>query len=178
MSSSLEITNGLERLTDGGLYIIVFLGWEPGRSHWGLYHHYNIEWVPSQHSVGQGRYIPRGHKYHIRNAGSDGKFIPDHAPTSGVLNSMYLIGLMLIGVVPRQYQTSLENEIRSFDHLVSITPDMRCRTWTLDTIQRLIAKGFVRNSFSRQEIEDEIQQFTDNNWDGAYRGARPRPISH
>ncbi|KAG6898791.1 hypothetical protein C0993_004178, partial [Termitomyces sp. T159_Od127] len=165
--------DGAERLIDGGIYITVFLSGELGKSHWGLYHHYKVDSVKS--AFGE-KYVPRGCKYHIKNAGSSDRFIPDHAQTSGVLSSIFLVGLVLIGIVPVQYQTSLDSEIRSSDDSVSTTPDINCQRWVLDTVMRLVSKGFLRNRYTRNEIENEIWQFATRHWDGAWDAQKPRPI--
>ncbi|KAH0578115.1 hypothetical protein H2248_012637 [Termitomyces sp. 'cryptogamus'] len=165
------------RLVDGGVYVIVFIGPETDLHHWGLYYHYNLDWVSGKDSKREGRYVPRGHKYHIRSMGSiDGKFIPEHAPTSGVLSSMYLIGLILIGIVPIQYQSPLDSEIRSLDNLVGITPNINCQTWVLDIIERLRRAGYVHTDYSRQQIQHEINQFGDKHLSDAYNAVQPRPI--
>ncbi|KAG5640349.1 hypothetical protein DXG03_009103 [Asterophora parasitica] len=174
------MTTNVNALEDGDLYVILFLNAAVGDCHWGLYHHYKNEWVPSTTPGSpKGRWVPKGHKYHVKNIGTSQNWMADHATTSGVLSSMFLVGLLRIGNVPPTYQQGLDTIMRSLDNSLSHhTGEMTyCRTWTMGILSKLVAGGYVRTRYSGPQVFSHIEAFGQQQWAGAANADQPRPIA-
>ncbi len=152
------------RLVVGGIYIMVFLRDTPENLYWALYHHLTES---------------SGTKYHIKGIGV--AWIADHGTTSGVMRSMYLIGVMRIGYCAPQDYHKVDTIVRSVptDQAPPGYNSLTCRTWALHVV-RLLGSG--SNDYVRcndiNALEQEVTKWGAENYNSAYVNEQPRPVEN
>ncbi|KAI9655214.1 MAG: hypothetical protein M1831_004924 [Alyxoria varia] len=154
------------KLEPGGLYVVLFLRGDPNPKdefHWGLYLHQND----------QG-----GTKYHIKNMASG--WICEHAYTTGVFVSNFLVGLIQIARVPSSQVNYVDTLLRSYDNRLNESW-ITCRTWTfalLPLLQQRQQNGFrILQCDNLSQLEREIKDWGNANAKAATNNVQPRPFA-
>ncbi|KAF2796642.1 hypothetical protein K505DRAFT_335024 [Melanomma pulvis-pyrius CBS 109.77] len=156
-----------DTLKVNGLYIMLFLRTSPHTTnnfHWGLYLHRNPQ---------QG-----GTKYHIKNQGSG--WIADHGPTSGVLKSFLLVGLLQIAAIPNNWEDHVDQQLRTYDSVLNDLSDMTCRVWiflVLALLQKEVNGYKILKCTDLTALEADIMAWGNQNAASADANHQPRPVS-
>ena len=159
-------------LTPGGLYIFLYLNSTTGQRqfHWALYHHYDHHDEMKRNATVT---YTKGYKYHIRNIGAG--WIADHSSKSGIINSTFLIGSILIGNIDPSLSKQVTDIVTQYDETLNDIPGVTCRVWLETVLQNLIDGNILKLGGTIAQLGEEIMQIGDENEGDALIGILPRP---
>jgi hypothetical protein len=168
-------------LVPGGLYVFLTMRSDAGDCHWGLYLHHSTHTasIPNTNTLlsPKQRIVHRGKKYHVRNLGEG--YMADHQVVGDMLSTLFLVGLVRIGVIHNDDLPVVDKVITSLDTQVpqlSRGNAIYCRTWVTGTTRALVQQGFLTTSATDGEVWAYIENFGREQWAGAAQAIQPRPI--
>lgn len=155
-------------LEPGGIYVALFVRGEANTFHYSLYHHH------SSCKDAKGRIVTDGMQFSVNQLGVG--WITAHERTAGVMNLLFLVGLVKIGSC--EDSAELERLVRVEDDMLNEIPGVTCRVYTMRAIQRLLEASILRSIFNAtlEEIEEELRHFALAHEEDANMAIQPRPL--
>jgi hypothetical protein len=103
----------------------------------------------------------------------------DHQVVGDMLSTLFLVGLLRIGIIKNDDVSVVDNIITTLDtevpHL-SRGNMIYCRTWVTDNTRALVQQGLLTTSATDGEVWAHIENFGKENWAEAAQAIQPRPI--
>lgn len=103
----------------------------------------------------------------------------DHQVVGDMLSTLFLVGLIRIGVVHDEDLDTADKIIGALDAqvpLLSRGNQIYCRTWVTGVIRALVQQGFLKTSATDEQVWEYIENFGKEEWAGAAQAIQPRPI--